>query len=269
MTVVPYLGILTHPSAFVIEFLGGIGLLFYATRLEHYREAHEAPLIILPWTVPERPKRHWFWIRLAIASGSLSLLAALSVFVWLRYAPHPGKTVVAEHKASLPGPTSIPVPQDSKRSAKPDHASRSHTTSNPNPRPPNSKDKEKASNNAIPPAPIIIPIPDRQSALQSVTGKPSDQQQIARIDGKTILAKDKSPGTLYASLLYASLRTSEVVRYRGTISHEQIDAIKGNLESTHKISVFPFSSGYSVGLSGGGTIYSEHHARESKDHLLF
>ena len=30
MTVVPYLGMLTHPVAFVGEFLGAVGLLFYA-----------------------------------------------------------------------------------------------------------------------------------------------------------------------------------------------------------------------------------------------
>ncbi len=81
MTIAPYLGVLTHPVAFVLEFLGAVGLLFYATRLEHYREAQETPLIIRPWSEPEQPQRHWFSLKIGLATGFLSVLGAVAVFV--------------------------------------------------------------------------------------------------------------------------------------------------------------------------------------------
>jgi hypothetical protein len=83
MAIIPYLGIFASPAAFVIELAGVTCLLFYATRLEHYREAEETPRIIRAWSEPDRPKRHWFWLKGALASGSLSVLAAIFVFVLL------------------------------------------------------------------------------------------------------------------------------------------------------------------------------------------
>lgn len=161
MTVVPYLGMLTHPLAFAGEFLGAIGLLFYATRLEHYREAQEVPLIIRPWTEPERPKRHWFWLKLAIFSGSLSLVTALLIFGWLRYAPHLSKTV-SEQKASLTEPTHAPPPQ-SPEPARAAHESPPHYVATPRPGASSKKEEGKvASDKVSPPTAPIIPVPDRQ-----------------------------------------------------------------------------------------------------------
>jgi hypothetical protein len=55
MAITPYLGPLTNPLAFLVELIGAVGLLFYATRLEHAREARDVPLIIRPWAEPEKP----------------------------------------------------------------------------------------------------------------------------------------------------------------------------------------------------------------------
>lgn len=89
MTLTPYLGVLGTPLAFVLELVGVAYLLFCATRLEHAREADETPRIIRPWSEPEKPKRHWFWIKIGVASAVVSGLSALVVFSMLRHAPAP------------------------------------------------------------------------------------------------------------------------------------------------------------------------------------
>jgi len=76
MTIAPHLGVLSTPLAFLTELLGVSGLLFYATTLEHQREADETPRIIQAWSEPEKPKRHWFWIKVAIGVALISLVAA-------------------------------------------------------------------------------------------------------------------------------------------------------------------------------------------------
>ena len=117
MTVAPYLGVFSTPLAFVLELLGVAALLFYATRLEHYREAEETPLIIRPWSEPGKPKRHWFWIKLAIVSGGLSFIAAMCVFMWLHYSQERPMQVVTTQSM---GAVSVPPP------AVPSSASASH-----------------------------------------------------------------------------------------------------------------------------------------------
>ena len=47
IAVAPYLGVLATPVAFVVELLGAVGLLFYATRLEYHRENEEADSLTL------------------------------------------------------------------------------------------------------------------------------------------------------------------------------------------------------------------------------
>jgi hypothetical protein len=83
MTVAPHLGILSTPLAFLIEFVGVAGLLFHATRLEHQREADETPRIIRAWSEPEKPKRHWFWIKVAIGVVFVSIIAACITAYWI------------------------------------------------------------------------------------------------------------------------------------------------------------------------------------------
>jgi hypothetical protein len=55
MAITPYLGILTSPLAFLGELIGAVGLLYYATTLEHSREAEQPPRIIRPYSEPEKP----------------------------------------------------------------------------------------------------------------------------------------------------------------------------------------------------------------------
>jgi hypothetical protein len=57
----PYLGSLMSPLAFVLEFVGGFFLLWFALKLEYSRERDEVPLVILAYTSPKtlKPKRLW------------------------------------------------------------------------------------------------------------------------------------------------------------------------------------------------------------------
>jgi hypothetical protein len=55
-----------------------------ATRLEHLREADETPLIIRPYSEPEKTKRHWFWLKIALVALGTSVFGAMAVFVVLR-----------------------------------------------------------------------------------------------------------------------------------------------------------------------------------------
>jgi hypothetical protein len=77
MILTQYLGVFATPVAFVIELLGTIGLLFFATRLEASRESLDRPLVILAWSRPEKPKRKRLWIKLAVAVCLVSTISAL------------------------------------------------------------------------------------------------------------------------------------------------------------------------------------------------
>jgi len=79
----PYVHYLVTPWALLTQFIAAVGLLFYATRLEHFREADEVPLIILAYTEPPKPKKHWLWLKVGIGSAAASLAVALSLGWWL------------------------------------------------------------------------------------------------------------------------------------------------------------------------------------------
>lgn len=246
MTITPYLGIIASPPAFLIEMIGAIGLLFYATRLEHSREAAETPRIIRPWSEPEVPKRHWFWIKLAIASATLSILAGLAPFWWLRYTKEPTSSAVGKQPGDSVSKPPTPFPEYPISTTPPARPSIV-------PQPPNKASSVKFS----PPAPapakdqpglaspaVIIPIPDRQSV--SLPANDSGHGQlIAKIGGRVVRASDKPPGTLYVSLII-----SDTSGYRGTVSQHQRDEVQGSLEGTHKITVFS-SVSYNIGPEGG------------------
>jgi hypothetical protein len=84
MAITPYLGIFASPIAFLLEFIGAVGLLFYATRLEHAREADAVPLIIKPYADPKKPKRHWFWLKIASCIAAVSVIAGVGTGAWLK-----------------------------------------------------------------------------------------------------------------------------------------------------------------------------------------
>src|ERR1035441_3612944 len=78
MALDPYIHYLVAPWAILIQFLGAVALLFYATRLEHFREVDEAPRIILAYTTPEKPKKHHLWVKLSVGSAILSVVVAVT-----------------------------------------------------------------------------------------------------------------------------------------------------------------------------------------------
>ena len=94
LAMAPYLAILASPIAFVIEFIGAVGLLYYATTLEQSRESKAAPRIIRPYSESTKPKRHWFWLKVAIAVSVLSSCGAVLAFLFLRH-PAPANSQVA------------------------------------------------------------------------------------------------------------------------------------------------------------------------------
>jgi len=78
----PYVHYLVSPWALLAEMSCVACLLFYATRLEQIRAADEAPRIIRPYTIPEKPKKHIFWIKTALCSaGTATILAVVVVAV--------------------------------------------------------------------------------------------------------------------------------------------------------------------------------------------
>jgi len=86
VAITPHLGILATPQAFVLELIGAVGLLYYATTLEHSREAVDAPRVILAYSSgPEEPKRHWFWLKVAISVCAISCVAAGLAFLLIRH----------------------------------------------------------------------------------------------------------------------------------------------------------------------------------------
>ena len=219
----------------MIEFLGAIGLLFYATRLEHYREAHETPLIIRAWAEPEKPKRHWFWIKLAIASASFSVIAAIAVFAWTGYAHRNSHSVTAEVKAPTATKPAAPVNPIPKHTSSPARVLPPHTE----------KTTEKPSTKT---AKVVIPIPDRP-APPKPAGNNGASRPTATIGGKEVRASDKVPGTLYASIKLADFN-----QYRGTLDNKSVDAVKTALEATGKITVFlgTFEVGTTTGVRSYG-----------------
>ncbi len=221
------------PPAFLFEFLGAVGLLFYATRLEHDREIEETPRIIRPWSEPERPKRHWLWIKIALVSGSISLVGAISVFLLLRHGEPPASNAINHPELPSVTPTAtVSTPSDSNKQVQsPKRTASRESTAQP-----------KAASVANPsPPPLIIP---SSSASRPFSENKGAGQPTASIGGKALSASDKAPGTLYVSV-----RLAEVSRYRGTFDEQSVDAVKIALEQTKKISVF--TGAYDIGKSSG------------------
>jgi hypothetical protein len=117
MALDPYIHYLVTPWAEIGEFILAVGLLFYATRLEHFREADEAPRIILAYTEPVKLKRHWFWLKWGIGSAILSLIVAISLVFWLHHTHRNVQVAVTQSKdssASSSVPASIQQPRPRK-----------------------------------------------------------------------------------------------------------------------------------------------------------
>ena len=64
---------------------------------------------------------------------------------------------------------------------------------------------------------------------------------MASIDGQTIRAANKSPGTIYISI-----RLSEVTSYRGTVDQSTVSTVANALEKAGHVSVFKVMSSYDL-----------------------
>ena len=237
MTVLPHLGILTHPLAFLVELCGAIGLVIFATRLEHERETDETPRIIRPYSEPERPKRHWFWLKIAFGAVTCSALVAIGLGLWVRHTQSKQSEVAKKESApAQPAPPqSIPVPQ-LKSSAKSDRKTKDGESKQPTVAQPTAASGVKLT------GPIIISVPDRPA-----TPKPPARDQpepIATIGELTVKASEKPSGTLYATAQFIPHHV-----YRGTFNTKSLETAKTILERTGKMTVFLGS--YQVGISPG------------------
>jgi hypothetical protein len=176
MSIVPYLGVFADPIAFMIEFIGVAGLLFYATRLEHVREAEDTPRIIRAWSDPEQPKRHWFWIKLAIGVASVTVVVAVGLSMWFRF-----------HKAHSVGTsTSSPV------NAGPSAASTSQTT-NPVPSKAATNTDKGRTKPAGPSQQVNTTVSQQPASIPQSQGSTALQSQLDRLveTNKTLTKGDR------------------------------------------------------------------------------
>ncbi len=209
------------PPAFIAELVAAVGLLFYATRLEQSREADEAPRIIRPWTVPEKPKRHWFWLKIAMTSCFVAVGAAIAVTAFFGNRP-----LLPVPKITSPPPSvRAPIPTSTTSSARP---KRIYDET----RPPKAMDAaEKNTETPRTARPVDIPVPSQPA---SPLPKFSPVHLEPSIGGVSVRAVNKPAGTLYATI-----RFSSVSRYRAELDESTtLEAAKAALEKTGNVTVF-------------------------------
>jgi hypothetical protein len=222
----PYLGKLMSAPAFILELLLGFACLYVALKLERTRELEEAPLIILPYLVPEKPKQQCFWLKVAGSVAGSVVIAALGYGGWLRYkVPSPvavaGEVQVASAPQLSPAPITPDVPPAKRTSA---ITPRKHEVTK-------SAEELKGSIQTKTAAPLI-PVPEPSASvsnegpkgasatpLQPQQGKettPASRVRItnfvpegairkAFIDGQPIDASSKPEGTAYVVILSKQL----------------------------------------------------------------
>jgi hypothetical protein len=232
VAVMPYLWIAGTPAGFLVEFLLGVFSLVYATRLERSRELDETPRIIPAWGSPATPKRRRRWIKLTCAALVASGIAAFAAFRIVQ--PRPLST------NSRPGPRpaqTIPQPESSEQSfsVKADEPPSGRPRSN-KPNTEISKEGPKKGGAAPetrndPQVTVDIPVPANSGKRAGPERAPVPIKTT--IGGKQVVSAEKPPGNLYVTL-----RLSEVSTYRGTLSQEDLEAVKAALENTRKMRVF-------------------------------
>lgn len=238
VAVAPYLGTLMTPPAFLTEFVGAVGLLFYATRLEHFREADEAPRIILAWQDPPKIKRHWIWLKAALTVVAVAfLVATITGIRILRKAP---ELSLPPNTAKSSVPLAVAAPTQPQRLAT-KHESKHRAGEQPVPTKaidstPGSTAREPSVASANESTPVASPSPN--SPNSSV---PS--QITATINGKPVRASDKPTGTLYVSV-----RLSEVTSYRGTVDEKTFDQTIAAIERSGPFKAFKVESSYDVNV---------------------
>ena len=231
MAVGPYLGVLMTPLAFLIELFGAVGLLFYATRLEQNREREDAPRIITPYTIPTKPKWHWFWLKLAGVVAAVVVTGAISLGAWLKL-----------HEAPPPSiPNSPPVPSVTRAAPR--------TTTNSN--------KKQTSAKTMEPKSLPAKAPETPTAAQSqVTPAGSSEatkpgqvrvtnlveegaKNRAFIDANRIDATSKPEGTAFVVILVSGL-----TREKGTPNLQTIQSVVDAVTSSPGVRVFFADQGY-------------------------
>ena len=123
--VIPYMWFFGTPLGFLSEFVVGVGLLIYATRLERNREMDEVPRIIAGWGEPAKPRGRRIWIKLTVASLILSLAAAFAVFEMIERGPERAADLRSRAVKAL----SAPAPEPPKNGARETEASRTQAAS--------------------------------------------------------------------------------------------------------------------------------------------
>jgi hypothetical protein len=220
--VAPYMWFFGTPAGFLSEFVVGVGLLMYATRLERNREMDETPRIIPAWGEPAKPRRRRIWIKLTGAALALSCGAAFVVF---RTFERRLERATAQPPPAPQAPAA-PAPEPPKKEAPKKEASRKQAAAES----PGGKPADTAQPRASI-SPVDIPV----AAVPKDQPRPGNGKFVptAEIGGVTVRAGDKPVGTLYVRI-----GISQVSKYRGNFTAEDLAAAKKALESTNRIVVF-------------------------------
>jgi len=256
MSLGPYIRYLGNPLVQLGEVLGAVGLLVWATRLEQARETEAAPRIILPYGTgePERPKRHWFWVKIG---GILAVIAVIFITVSALSHHIPSKKAqLAVVDSPKENTTPIPptaTPGTSPSVHRPTINPKAEGTQISQPTTSNAKPKPEQSDKPAP-APVL----DLPKALPS---KPTQQSTVvytATINNQTVKGGDKPHGALYVSL-----RVTPSSKYTGAINQAEVESIRDTLTKTGKVTVFVNTGAYTVSSNGleYGVNLSPAHAR--------
>lgn len=231
MAITPYLGIFASPLAFIVEFIGAVGLLFYATRLEHAREAEDSPRIIRPWSKPEKPIRHWFWLKMGLGATVISAFSAAGFFFVLRSHGNTPSVVVTAKQQSQTDPSGT---KSANRSATQKQAHESGETSKKSQSPSLVRPRvpsPKASSTGDRPKPLNLPaLPETAKPVASPVVA---SRFTAYIEGKAIRATEKGSG-----VLYVSVELGEGSRYHGSTDDKAVTAVAEFLRKANNLVVF-------------------------------
>lgn len=112
LTLPSFVETLATPWANLIELLGAVSLLYYATRLEDARELDEAPRVILPYSKPPELRRLRIWLKLAVVVCIVSVGCA-GALSWVARPKTPASTAqpVKPALSPLPEPAKRPLPE--------------------------------------------------------------------------------------------------------------------------------------------------------------
>jgi hypothetical protein len=105
MSLARYLGFFMTAQAFIGELVIGFVCIYFALRLEYAREVEDAPLVVLAYADPVKPKHKWWWLKLAVVIAAVIVAAAAIVGFWLRSHDKPPRAVVETRN-----PAGSPIP---------------------------------------------------------------------------------------------------------------------------------------------------------------